>query len=386
MSQFRHLQLIGGVDAVPYTSRISGRSPVFESPARDRVPHAQRLKTEIKEAATAAATELGTEARASLGIQLTFESSPGYPLVTESLEDRTLGTRLLSVQTGPTGDRAVVFVPKAAIDKFIRKIDRYETENSKKGAPKNKALVESIERARLAIAQDMWTDGRAFPAADAPVWWEVWLCAETTTHQAAYDGFSRLARSAGLDIAGQRLAFPERVVTLVKARPSDWARGRLLLENVAELRLPSEATTPYLELPARDQFVHVQDVVQRLQPADIFAPAVCVFDTGVMREHPLLRDSLLEGDALAVRPEWHATDHDPQQHGTGMAGNALFGCLTEVFRTTGPVELSHRLESVKILPPRGSTDPELYGDTVAQAVSRRNRRSRSRASAVHGCY
>lgn len=370
MSQFRHLQLLGGVDAVPYTSRNQGRNPVFESPARDRVPHAQRLKTEIRDAVTTAAAEQGAQAQASLGIQLTFESSPGYPLVTESLEDRTLGTRLLSVQRGPAGDRAVVFVPKAAIDKFIRKIDRYETETRKNGVPKNKTLIESIERARLAIAQDMWTDGRAFPTVDAPLWWEVWLRAETVTHQAAYDQFAQLARAAGLEIAGQRLAFPERVVTLVKARPGDWARARLLLENIAELRLPSEATTPYLELPARDQALHVQDVVQRLQPAGVFAPAVCVLDTGVMREHPLLRDSILEGDALAVRPEWQVTDHHEQQHGTGMAGNALFGCLTEIFQTTGPVELSHRLESVKVLPPRGRTEPELYGDTVAQAISR----------------
>ena len=303
-------------------------------------------------------------------MQITFESSPGYPLVTDSLEDRRMGLRVLTVQTTANGDRAVVFVPRPAIEKFIAKINRYEQEQTSYGKPKNKSLMESIEQARLAIARDMWTDAKPFPEGDSPLWWEVWLRAESLTETETYERFAAAARLHDLSISRQRLSFPERIVTLVKARPSDWSQARLLLELVAELRLPSEATTPYLDLAPRDQALHVDELVQRLRPAAPFAPAVCVLDTGVMREHPLLRDSILESDAMAVRPDWGVTDHDRQQHGTGMAGNALFGCLTEVFRSNGLIQLEHRLESVKIMPPTGANEPELYGDTVAQAVSR----------------
>lgn len=370
MTQLRHLQLIGGVDAVPYTYPGTARGPTFTFPARDRVPHARAIKANIQAARDSAAAELGDQVATSTGIQLTFESSPGHPLVSDSLEDRRLGLRVLTVQPSPTGERAVVFVPRDSLDKFIRKINRYETEQTRFGQPKNKPLVESIERARLAIAKDMWTDGRAFPVSDAMVWWEVWLRAEGVTDAEAHDRFAISARARGFSVSEQRLSFPERVVTLVRARPSDWSQARLLLEFVAELRFPSEASTPYLDLTPRDQALHVEDVVARLQPATPFAPAVCVLDTGIMRLHPLLQDSVLESDALAVRPEWLTTDHDQWQHGTGMAGNALFGCLTEVFQSQGNIELTHRVESVKILPPRGATEPELYGETTAQAISR----------------
>ena len=52
-----------------------------------------------------------------------------------------------------------------------------------------------------------------------------------------------------------------------------------------------------------------------------------------------------------------------------MAGLALYGDLAAVMESTGPVVLRHRLESVKILPPAGGNDPELYGAVTAQATA-----------------
>lgn len=53
-----------------------------------------------------------------------------------------------------------------------------------------------------------------------------------------------------------------------------------------------------------------------------------------------------------------------------MAGLALYGCLTGLLNSNGPVALRHRLESVKILPDAGQNDPDLYGELTAQAASR----------------
>ena len=56
-------------------------------------------------------------------------------------------------------------------------------------------------------------------------------------------------------------------------------------------------------------------------------------------------------------------------HGTEMAGLALYGDLAPVLESARPVILRHRLESVKILPPVGTNDPDLYGAVTAHATA-----------------
>ena len=68
--------------------------------------------------------------------------------------------------------------------------------------------------------------------------------------------------------------------------------------------------------------------------------------------------------------------------GTGMAGIALYGCLTRAFSGTGQVQLRHRLESVKILPPSGANDPDVYGAITQQAVSLAELRNPDRNRAI----
>lgn len=52
-----------------------------------------------------------------------------------------------------------------------------------------------------------------------------------------------------------------------------------------------------------------------------------------------------------------------------MAGLAIFGDLEKHLRHSLPVIIEHCLESVKILPPFGGNEPDLYGEITIQAVS-----------------
>ncbi len=101
---------------------------------------------------------------------------------------------------------------------------------------------------------------------------------------------------------------------------------------------------------------------------------MCLLDTGVTQAHPLIEPGLAIADATAVNAEWGAHDNgggqDQAGHGTEMAGLALYGDLTEVLASADPVLLRHRLESVKILPPTGANEPDLYGAITAQAAAR----------------
>ena len=94
----------------------------------------------------------------------------------------------------------------------------------------------------------------------------------------------------------------------------------------------------------------------------------CHLDTGVNRSHPLLGIALDEEHMLTVMPGWLAADQDG--HGTEMAGLALYGDLASLLEGDGPVELRHRLESVKVYRTDKPHDPELYGEITAQAASR----------------
>jgi hypothetical protein len=115
----------------------------------------------------------------------------------------------------------------------------------------------------------------------------------------------------------------------------------------------------------------VADAAGRLVPPALDAPAVCLLDTGVNRQHPLIEPVRAAGDTQAVQPAWGVADHDRDQHGTGMAGIAAYRCLTDVFNSTGPIQLRHRLESLKLLPPPPqANEPDVYGWVMQQAVAK----------------
>jgi hypothetical protein len=71
-----------------------------------------------------------------------------------------------------------------------------------------------------------------------------------------------------------------------------------------------------------------------------------------------------------VEPAW-GTD-DAEGHGTAMAGLALAGNLTDALVLDEPIEIGHRLESVKLLPADGEIigDSRHYGYLTTEAVSR----------------
>jgi hypothetical protein len=246
MSRLPHLQLVGGVTGVPYT-RVGGGGENFVFPPRDRVAQGRAVRQAVTTAVADAAAEhraqhTETETR---GIQLTMESQAGFELKLDSLESRRAGIELLHARTEAGVERAVIFVPRDKVDALLRKIDQYEQRTTPNGNPRNQPLIDSIERARLAVARDLWSDARDFPDTDAPMWWEVWTFFPAGGAQARYEELVRVCQARQLEVSTRRLEFAERLVVLVKAHASDWARSRALMELVSELRFPVEPARPY---------------------------------------------------------------------------------------------------------------------------------------------
>jgi hypothetical protein len=314
------------------------------------------------------------------GVPITIQSDPGYKLPLESLERRREGVELLSVKTVDGVTTANLFVRRDKIVNLLRMIAQYENEDSvrkmkdgtRKVSPKNRRLVESIASIRLLAIADLWQDDpELYPRQpDEAIWWEVWVRRADEKPATAYERLRALAEAAQVVVSTRFVHFPERVVTLVHGTARQLGASIDFIAATAELRRAKEVPTAYLDLAARDQRAFVNDMAGRLKPPGMDDPAVCLLDTGVNRHHPLLAPALAPADWQAVNPTWGSADHDPHQHGTGMAGVALYRSLTD-FTSKAPVQLRHRLESVKLLPPPpGANAPDVYGAVTQQAVAK----------------
>ncbi|MDG4601479.1 MAG: S8 family peptidase [Defluviicoccus sp.] len=355
--------------------------PPYAGPP-DRQRHAAALRealTEAEREAEADRTAIGIAVHgAQPGLYVEFESPPGVELKLESLEDRRRGIEMVAVRRvamrsdEPAVQVATVFVPDGALKHFFDRFQQYAEERTGKGEPRHKDMVDRIAALRRATLRALWTDAiEAYPAHAEAIWWEVWL--------RRHDGneLQRLlvfAAQAGIDVGERRLGFDDRIVILVRGTSAQLSASLDVLNDLAEVRKAKESSAFFVDVSAEEQAEWLNDLKQRvILPAED-SPAVCILDTGVTRAHPLLEDLIAPADAMAVDPTWGGHDDGGGSgnmgHGTEMAGLAAYGNLVPHLASGAPVHMRHRLESVKILPPRGANPPDLYGAITAQAVTR----------------
>jgi hypothetical protein len=374
-----HIFVPQGPDPVRFTSPSSGPRDRFEFPQRNRGAHANSLVQQL-EAAQQVNAERVAEQReqglaSGLGVYLTFESEPNFELKFESLDVSRSGIELCTVKTTEDARTlATVFVPDGKLVQFIRKVEAYRDENTtprrEGGAsrPKNEDLVASIASVHLAALEALWTEPElAFPPADAFVTWEVWLRRDR-------DDVDHLARlrvyAAAFDlIVGQQfVSFIDRQIVLVRGTGENLARSADILGMIAELRIPKATAAFFTAMNGMEQEQWAQNLAGRLVPPDAVAPYVCLLDTGLNHQHPLIAPAAAGGDMHTYKPAWGADDREG--HGTPMGGLALYGDLADVLEAGGLVPLTHRLESVKIVNEADPNDPELYAAVTQESVYR----------------
>ena len=350
----------------PFTStqgRGSSDRPEFTG---DRADHGRKLARQFEQA-VGVPDETDTA-----GTLVSFESFPGLELALQSLDVQRAGEQpeLVAVKEIETDTGSVqiatVYVPNGKRDYFLKRLNAY-VETTGEDKAKNATLVEGIAAIRRATIRELWTDpDDEFPAAaDALVWWEVWLRRHDGQEQ---ERLAEFADRNQLLTSGHYLGFQDRTVMLVRATADQLAQSFDSLDDLAELRRPHEVASLLTDMPAAEQAEWVEELRRRMHVAGPDSPVLCILDTGVHDGHPLLADSLAEVDVHVADPDWQKRPTDP--HGTGMAGLALYGNLHQAVTTAHPVRLDHRLEAVKILPDRGQNERDLYGAITARAVDR----------------
>jgi hypothetical protein len=362
-----HLYLRGVGAAEPYTTkRRGGRGKL---PQRDRAGHAAALRQAITGAREAAAFRRQQRdpniAAGIPGFYLDFEIPSGSEDAAELLENRVKHIELVTVRqaSGESPALATVFVPDSAVDYFLKKVDAYRSEQTKKGRPKNESLIARIQNIALAAVQSLFTDDPAMlPGAGEQIWWEIWI------RQGRADTFDTVARRLNVPVQQNRLEFPEREVRLVYGDEITIARLFVNSDAIAEIRRAKDTPSLFVRWSNGEQAAWATDLVGRLNGPGTSAVVLCILDTGVTQAHPLLAPALDPADVHVYDPGWPGGD--TRGHGTNMAGTALYGDLMPLLAGNGTVSLTHRLESVKILPDVGENEPRLYGAITRDSIAR----------------
>lgn len=394
--QLPHIYLIAHGEREDFTSPVSGGGS-GNIPQRNREQHAQRLEEMLIAAVEAAEERIANRdpgiSGGTPGFYLEFELPKSQQAVLDKLENKQGSQHIELLAARPSTEnpnllKATVFVPESKREHYLRKVRAYAQEDSvqyqkddegnflldeggdrieKSRRPKNEALVAALENARIAEAESLYTDDpNLFPLAGQEVWWEVWL---------RHDGRPILEHAADqLAVATKdhSVTFAEREVVLARATPEAISRIIANTDAIAELRLARDTPSLFMEMDGALQIAWSQELAERVVAPDGNAPAVCLLDSGTTRRHPLIIPALAEEDQQAWDADWSVEDVGAQWsgHGTQMSGMALYGDLIEALIMNGPVELRHRLESVKILPDHGANDPDLYGYITATAMGR----------------
>ncbi|HHP7231103.1 MAG TPA: S8 family peptidase [Xenococcaceae cyanobacterium] len=259
---------------------------------------------------------------------------------------------------------ATVFIPEKAKDFFSDRIKSYRDEDTKKGKPKNEALVACLENIQLSTVHTIFTDDiDLFPEENKTVWWEVWLRRDRK------DDFISIAEKLEIRTQEHTITFPEREVILALCNAIQLSQVIRNTAAIAELRLAKDNPSVFFEMTALEEKAWVDEMAERIEilPSSNQL-AVCLLDYGVNRIHSLIKPALQSSDLLTYDPTWNPTD--THGHGTNMAAIVLYQDLFTPLTTSQKIQLTHCLESVKIMPDRGDNNPKLYGDITKQAIAR----------------
>lgn len=303
------------------------------------------------------------------GVYLEIEGRPNEAFITKSLNASEL--KLLRVQL-PSDDstksaRATVFATPGGINKLRTKVENFATKNSKRrdgteGRPQNADLVQSIAAITEAGLRALWrSPEQKFPDGNMEVPWELWL----EKNQA--DEFIAAAAEFGVIVGGDSIEFPEDIVVIAMATRDSLAVAVRRLTGIRALAAPTVTADYFDSMEVMEQAAWTGNILDNTSFSFGNDPGfVTLLDTGIGRQHPLIAPALDAADRHAAEFAWGVEDY--RGHGTELAGLALYGDLVGPAQTTVPLTISHKLESVKIIPDADYNPHHLLGAITRNAV------------------
>ena len=368
------------------TPSTGGSSKPSLTPAQNRLLHSKKLRHDLiaisEELIEIKADITDVPLKMGIGIQVEFESFPDTKLAVESLADAKHGIELYNIKTliQDSQDKtiATVFIPEGKLHIFEKKITDYVNEKkTTKGKPKdNQKLIDSIQSIRTAVFSAIWSDEDSFLPINKneSIWWEIWLSTPkvkkepTNKYREVLEDFTQIAAKQKIEVSTHQLRFPEHTIINIRASQEQLENNTFLLSRISEIRAPKATAEFFDSSSAEEQSGWSEELLSRLNFIDNGnVPYVCIIDSGVNYGHPLLSPFITADD------QWTITnDQDPTDihgHGTGMAGLAAWGDLSDVLSSNAIASISHKIESVKVINHNGDNKDRPQGTITLEAVS-----------------
>ncbi|WP_353642527.1 S8 family peptidase [Mesorhizobium sp. WSM2239] len=360
--------------AYEYPSRNQQRKPMRD----DYAAHAEHLLDQLAQA-------LGDQPAAGADQRLPIQGlKPGTIVEVETVPpaegSRTKAVKVPTNLEFPNQDvvvlrsrrnddrteSALLFVPDDARDFLRGRIENYGRDPGNQRRP-DVDRFEAIDHVRAIEATALFT-GEVDLAAPAAAWWELWVRQPV----ALAERIAAAAQNANIDVHADRLLFPDTTVLFLHCAAGSVAAFSARIPGaVMEIRRATGTIEIFLAGGGGlDQHDWVAELAPRVGAPPEKSPVVCTLDTGVAAAHPLIAPGLR--GAWAYDVGWGADDHHPNGgHGTPLAGLILYGDLEPLMNGIQPVQLTHGVESMKLLPPQGfpPTKPPSYGVVTQGAVS-----------------
>jgi hypothetical protein len=309
------------------------------------------------------------EEKANFGSKLVFKGFPNLKVLLDVFDKKSFEL----VNTRKEGETVffTVYIPHGKISYFIKRVQEY-INSQKEIKPKHFKLVNTISEIQIAAMRYFWSGTEKFDELpkNEERWWEVWTRGGSGKDERdkIKEAFEEYAGKKSIKIKKDEiLIFPERVVYLVYCTLDTLYSSPFILDCLAEIKSPQKSPSFFMNMDGPIQKEWCDRLKQRVIFKKTDAPMVCILDSGVNNGHPLLEESLL--DSAKYSYNGRGGTEDVRDHGTLMAGSALFGDLFPLLISDQHINIFHRLESVRILN-ENDHEPQSYGSVTEQGVYR----------------
>jgi len=310
---------------------------------------------------------------------LRLQSFKNEPLPIDKIDIKSVG-RILNIRCSNSNDdkdkvvSATVMIDKKNENWLIKKYNEYEnsspTDSDSKSddikKPRNDQLISEIQSIRNVVLEDLWIGKPDRMPKDTREWLECWFSVNNEDDD-QNKGIEQLFSCMNLEYR-QTFKFNDTTVWSICANRDD-------LEYIMASSNDIKAFSPSVTLSgfiteenskAQEEWAEmIQKDFKYPQEADLY---LCIIDSGVNFEHPILGGIINPQDCLTVVDEWGIQDR--KNHGTLMAGTAVFGDLNDYLVKQDAIrECGYRLCSVKLLSPNYGNDKKFWPLYSQQAVS-----------------
>lgn len=310
------------------------------------------------------------------GIFLSVVSDSNADIDASKFDNKSFELKTLKEENG--SQVLTFYMPNNKKDLFFKRINDFVNIRLENGNAKNLKMFNNISLIRPATLEDLWVDDISLLPTnlDCIIECEVWI--NFHSNELKNNFFLKLEDENFDCISESYLSLP--TVTIFKAKAT---RGELetlvsKFPDIVELRMSSENPSVFIDMDMQSQQEFTEDLSQRITlNSDEKGLFVTILDTGVNYNNRLLQKVCKQDYCETWKTNWSAyTEANISTscvyHGSYQAGVAAFGAnLLDYLTSTQPIELTHEIESGRILPPPpGFNEKKLYGAITLDTINR----------------